>query len=261
MNVSEPSFHFCSRQLRVNGMERKTVTVRAIDHSSAREFFEQYEHLGDCGLGVWHYGALHDSALIGVISFGTTCFTVKRSPFSDIARQFALKTYQICRGGTIGDAPRNTASWVLSRALKMFQQERGSCLVVAYADRLFNEMGTIYQSCNGLYTGKTNPKNQANYIIEGRWMSGWLVRKKYRSRSMDSLRRIDKNVVKIPLTAKYRYVFVQTPPLKKRMIIRSLEPLLLPYPKRKAEKIPSMNIPQLVKSRAFCSLSRTTRGV
>jgi hypothetical protein len=241
-------------------MERKTVTVRTIDHASARKFFEKYEHLGNCGLGVWHYGAVYESTLVGVISFGTACFTAKRGLFSNIARDFDLKAYQICRGGTIGNAPRNTASWLLSRALKMFQQERGSCLVVAYADRLFNEMGTIYQACNGLYTGKTNPKNQANYIVEGRWMSGWLVRKKYGSRSMETLRRIDKNVVKIPLTAKYRYVFVQAPPLKKQMVIRVLGPLVLSYPKRTVELIPSMNIAQLVSRRAVRS-RRSARRV
>lgn len=230
-------------------MEPKTVSVRAIDHASARKFFEKYEHLGNCGLGVWHYAAVNGSTLVGVISFGTACFTAKRGLFSNIAKDFGLRAYQICRGGTISTAPRNTASWVLSRALKMFQQDRGNCLVVAYADRLFNEMGTIYQACNGLYTGQTDPKNQANYIIEGRWMSGWLVRKKYGSRSMEILRRIDENVVKIPLNAKYRYVFVQAPPLKKHMVIRALEPLMLPYPKRNVERIPAMDVAQLVNRR------------
>jgi hypothetical protein len=133
----------------------------------------------------------------------------------------------------------------------MFQQERGSCLVVAYADRLFNEMGTIYQACNALYTGQTDPKDQANYIVEGRWMSGWSVRKKYGSRSMEILKRVDENVVKIPLNAKYRYVFVQAPPRKKQMVIRALSPFAAPYPKRNTEQIPSMDITQLITRRAI----------
>jgi hypothetical protein len=252
MPMSGCPLQFRRRQLRVKGMKGKTVTVRAIDHVSAREFFERYEHLGNCGLGVWHYGAVYESTLIGVISFGTACFATKRGLFSQITRNFGLKTYQICRGATIVGAPRNTASWLLSRTLRIFQEERGSCLVVAYADRVFNEMGTIYQACNGLYTGQTDPKNQANYIINGRWMSGWVVRKKYRTRSMDALRRIDKNVVKIPLTAKYRYVFVQAPPLKKHSVISALDQFMLPYPKRNIEQIPPMDIVALI--------SRKVRG-
>jgi len=254
--MSGCSLQFCSRQLRVKGIKRKTVTVKAIDHASAREFFEKYEHLGNCGLGVWHYGAVYESTLIGAISFGTACFAAKKGLFSLIARNFGLKTYQICRGATIVHAPRNTASRLLSRALRIFQKERGTCLVVAYADRVFNEMGTIYQACNGLYTGQTNPKNQANYVVKGRWMSGWVVRKKYKTRSMDALRHIDKNVVKIPLTAKYRYVFVQAPPLKKHLVTRALAPFVLPYPKRNIEQIAPMNIAALIsrKARSFDDL-------
>jgi hypothetical protein len=249
--------HSRSGQLTVKGMERKAISVGAIDHVSARRFFESYEHLGNCGLGVWHYGAVNGSTVVGVISFGTACFSAKRGLFSNITKDFGLKTYQICRGGTICTAPRNTASWLLSRALRMFQQERGTCLVVAYADRLFNEMGTIYQACNGLYTGQTDPKDQANYIVDGRWMSGWLVRKKYGSRSMEALRRIDENVVKIPLNAKYRYVFVQAPPLKKHRVVRALGPVILPYPKRNTERIPSMDIVQLVTKRLIKNRSNS----
>jgi hypothetical protein len=229
--------------------ETQTVSIRAIDYASARRFFEKYEHLGNCGLGVWHYGAVSESTLVAVISFGTTCFAAKRGLLSSIARKFSLNTYQICRGGTIIGAPRNTASWVLSRALRMLRQERGNCLIAAYADRFFNEMGTIYQACNALYTGQTDPKNQANYIVHGRWMSGWLVRKKYGSRSMEALRNIDPNVVKIPLHPKYRYVFVEAPPLEKHMIIRALRPFVLPYPKRNTEHIPSMDIARIVTKR------------
>jgi len=117
-------------------------------------------------------------------------------------------------------------------------------------------MGTIYQACNGLYTGQTDPKNQANYIVKGRWMSGWVIRKKYRTRSMVALRRVDKNVVKIPLTSKYRYVFVQAPPLKKNLVTRALAPFIFPYPKRNVEQIPPMNIAALIsrKARSFDDL-------
>jgi len=54
-HISGSSFQLCSRQLTVEGIERKTVSVRAISHVSARKFFEEYEHLGNCGLGEWYY--------------------------------------------------------------------------------------------------------------------------------------------------------------------------------------------------------------
>jgi hypothetical protein len=127
---------------------------------------------------------------------------------------------------------------------------RGDCLIVAYSDRLYNEVGTIYQACNGLYTGQTKPKNQSNYIINGRIASGWLVRKKYGTRAMDELKKVDAGVVKIPLTRKYRYVFVQAPRQTKAKVLEVLRPFALPYPTRKSENIGPMNVAALVGQRA-----------
>ena len=107
-------------------------------------------------------------------------------------------------------------------------------VVVAYADRVFNEMGTIYQACNGLYTGKTDPKDQANYVVRGKWMSGWLVRReKYGSRSMETLRRfriLIEGSEDSPAAQSIAMSSWDTLLLKKQMIIRALAPLIRPYP-------------------------------
>src|SRR5437773_11637479 len=95
------------------------ISMEKISYSSASTFFEKYEHLGNCGLGVWHYGAFADSELIGVISLGTACFSKTRGLISSVATQFGLAVYQITRGGTCGTAPFNTPSRVLSSALNL----------------------------------------------------------------------------------------------------------------------------------------------
>jgi hypothetical protein len=232
------------------------IRLQKIDFATAARFFATYEHLGNCGLGVWHWGAFapqlaskKDDELIGAVSFGTTCFSRNRGLLSSVAVKFGLNIYQICRGGTASSAPFNTPSRVVSMALAELEKLRGPCLVVAYADRTYNEVGTIYQACNALYTGLTNPKDQANYIINGKLTSGWLVRKRYGTRSMKALRLIEPNIVKLPLNNKYRYVFVQAPPRERARILRELRPLLLPYPTRDSERIPPMNASQLVKTR------------
>lgn len=228
-----------------------SIRVERINHATARCFFKRYEHLGDCGLGVWHWGAFSGSRLIAVVSFGTTCFGRLRGSLSSIAKEFGLDIYQISRGGTAGTAPFNTPSRVVSAALSEFHKFRGDCLVVAYADRQYNEVGTIYQACNGVYTGLTQPKNQSNYLVRGRKMSGWVVRKKFGTRSMEALRRIDRRAVKVPLSRKYRYVFVQAPPLKRRRVLDALLRFSQPYPKRESENIPPMNIAVLVAQRTI----------
>ncbi len=230
-------------------LSAKAIILQRIDHQMASRFFYTYEHLGDCGLGVWHWGAFIDRSLVAAVSFGTTCFGRGRGPVSKIAAHFGLNLYQITRGGTSPTAPFNTASWAVSSALSELHRFRGDCLVVAYADRRFNEIGTIYQACNAIYMGPTDPKNQSNYVINGRRMSGWVVRKRFGGRSMNLLRRVDESVTKIPLNSKYRYVFIKASPQKRRHIINALLPLAQPYPKRGSENIERMDVSGLIRCR------------
>jgi len=225
------------------------VAVKRIDFLLAKRFFERYEHLGNCGLGVWHWGAFVGKDLIAAVSFGTACFAANRGAISLIAKQFGIHVYQVCRGGTAPDAPFNTPSYMTSSGLRELQDLRGNCLVVAYADREYNEIGTIYQACNALYTGRTKPKNQSNYRIHGRMMSGWLVRKKFGTRSLSALKLIDPNAVKVLLNRKYRYVFVQVSKQLRKQVLEALHPLTLPYPTRATENVARMDVATLVKRR------------
>jgi len=234
------------RNLPPVGRDQRTVSAEQIDSRAAKRFFEEFEHLGDCGLGVWHYRVTIDGDLAGVVSFGTTCFSRTRGQLARIAFSLNVPIYQIARGGTSHRFPFNTASQVLSCAIRAFRYEHGDCLLVAYADRHFNEMGTIYQACNAIYTGKTDPKGQSNYIINGRWMSGWTVRKTYKTRAMHTLLQIDPTSIRVPLTAKYRYIFAVAGPGMKRKMEKALAALSRPYPKRNTERIPPMDIGALI---------------
>ncbi|HEY2234660.1 MAG TPA: hypothetical protein VGK01_14385 [Candidatus Angelobacter sp.] len=220
------------------------MVLQKVTANAAGAFFRSYEHLGNCGLGVWHWAAVANDQITGVISFGTTCFARSRGELSVIANAFELPIYQICRGATAYPACPNTASQVLSNAMRALRRERGDC-----ADRFFHEVGTIYQACNGIYTGLTKPKNQANYRIHERTVSGWVIRKRYGTRTMDRLRAIDPNVVKIPLSPKYRYVFVQAAPRIKSKVLIHLKPLAMPYPKRSSERIAPMDVSALINHR------------
>jgi len=222
------------------------MLLKKIDYHTAAKFFESFEHLGNCGLGVWHWGAFVGDQLLGAVSFGTTGFAKSRGTIASVAAQFGLGIYQVCRGGTVHIAPPNTASAVLSSCMRSLREERGDCLVVAYSDRAFNEIGTIYQACNALYTGLTEPKNQANYLMFGKLTSGWVVRKRYGTRAIEKLKKHDPAAVKLPLSSKYRYVFVHAPPRKKAKIVAALRPLIQEYPNRTSENIGSMNGPALI---------------
>ena len=214
--------------------------VRWITQAEATRFMERYEHLGNVGLGVWHVSMDLNGDLASVLSFGTPCFSVSRGALGLIAAERQLKLLQLCRGGTSDHAPRNSASRAVALALREVRRRFGDSLVVAYADPKFGELGTIYQACNAVHTGWTQPKGQAEYIIDGRRMSGWVVRKRYGTRDRQKLRAQGLDVEVLLLPPKLRYVFVTAAPRRKRAVLKDLEAPRAPYPTRESAGIESM---------------------
>ena len=213
-------------------MKSKMGSVQRVPAQDAAQFMDRFEVLGNVGLAVWHWGLVSGGQLVSVVSFGTTCFSPRRGFLGGIASQANCRILQLCRGATAPEAPRNSPSHLLSTACNRIYKDMGCLLIVAYADPNLGETGTIYQACNAIYTGMTDPGGQANYIVLGKSMSGWQVRKKYGTRSRARLSTIDPDVKILPLTPKHRYVLLACPRRKKRHVRRLLAPRTLPYPNK-----------------------------
>jgi hypothetical protein len=222
---------------------------RRITYAQAAEFYDRYEHLGSPGRGVYHWGAFADNVLVASVSFGTAGFGLHRGIFAQIATRHGLRVYQLTRGGTAPSAPKCTGSWIVSRGLRGIRELRGDCIVVAYSDTGFNEIGTIYQAANLLYLGKTDPKGQSDYVINRRRMSGWKVRRLFGTRDMRRLFLIDPQAVRQPLQPKHRYAYLAVGKRLRGEILIELSPLVRPYPKRDAEGVAPMNTLELVRGR------------
>ncbi|MEN6636369.1 MAG: hypothetical protein ABFC56_10995 [Clostridiaceae bacterium] len=217
------------------------MLIRRIEKETAQRFFQQYEHLGNCGLGVWHYGIYSEDNLIAVVSFGTVCFNPHRSSIGAIAAKYNLRVIQLTRGGTKFDQPKNTPSMSVSMALKQIRNDLGDMIVIAYSDIKWNEVGTIYQASNFSYLGMTNPKGQSNYFINGLPLSGWNVRKQYGTRKVESLLNLGLLVEKKPLSQKHMYVYLNMCKTKKISIHKEIATRLKPFPKRKDIGVGSMH--------------------
>jgi hypothetical protein len=213
-------------------MSLATAKIVALSKNEADSFMSRYEHLGNVGLGVWHRGLIVLNSLASVLSFGTPCFNKNRGIIAKISTKHELKLVQLCRGATAQWAPKNTASRGITLALCDLQRELGPLLAVAYADPTVGEIGTIYQACNAICTGWTDPKGQAEYIINGKLLSGWLVRKRFGTRDRQKLKSVDPNLKIIPLKPKLRYVLVAAPPNVKRGVMDDLKTISIEYPKR-----------------------------
>lgn len=216
------------------------MEIKRITKQEAQEFYSKYEHLGNCGLGVWHYGIFSEGRLISTVSFGPTSFNPQRSSIAAVARKYKVRIIQLTRGGTRFDAPKNTASKAVSLAFQEIKKEFGNTIIVAYSDTKWNEIGTIYQSTNFLYLGQTNPKGQANYVINGRKMSGWTVRKKYHTRSMLKLLEVDSSAQRILLTPKHIYLYINASKQMRHRVYCEIKELTKPYPKRSDFAVGSM---------------------
>jgi len=206
----------------------------------AEDFMQRFEHLGNVGLGVWHWGLEFDGKLAAAVSYGTTCFPTNRGWLAGIAREVGCGIVQLCRGGSTPWSPKGTASRLIALANRAMYKLKGTLLIVAYADPELCEIGTIYQACNAIYTGRTEPKGQAHYIIHGEKLTGWQVYKRYGTRNRSNLSAIDPKHQMLPLHKKHRYIMITGPPRTRHLLRKIIVPYALPYPKREKSGIGQM---------------------
>lgn len=126
-------------------------------------------------------------------------------------------------------------------ALKQIKSDLGDMIVIAYSDVKWNEVGTIYQASNFCYLGKTNPKGQSNYLINGKLLSGWNVRKQFGTRDVEGLTNLGLSVERKPLSQKHMYIYLNTCKTKKKAIKNEISSKVQSYPKREEIGVGSMH--------------------
>jgi len=96
-----------------------------IDGADAASFIEHYEHLGNVGLGVWHWGLYLNKKLASVLSFGVPCFAPSRGFLAMASKVSGARLLQLCRRATAFWAPRNTPSRIVALALQEICRDFG----------------------------------------------------------------------------------------------------------------------------------------
>jgi hypothetical protein len=81
----------------------------------------------------------------------------------------------ISRGASISFAPKNTASYTISRAIRWCVENTPFRLFCAYSDPEAGELGTIYQSLNFYYLGNRFGTS-VQYFYNKRWTSDRVFR-------------------------------------------------------------------------------------
>jgi hypothetical protein len=148
------------------------------------------------------------------------------------------KAIALLRGACVHYAPKNAASFLVSRACKLSAAEFGWRAFSAYADAAASEVGAIYQACNWLYLGVSvgrtaNGLDRWRYYCRktGRWHSEWMLRQRgIRAQPL----RCDPGWKAERLRDKHRYVHFEGSRRERRAASAALKYEPRPYPKRRA---------------------------
>jgi hypothetical protein len=94
------------------------------------------------------FGLFRDNILVGVATFGNAI--PMQMKWGICGKQFGDIVYELNRVVLNDDLPKNSASFLISRCLKMIGNPK---IIVSYSDMAVNHHGYIYQACNFIYTG------------------------------------------------------------------------------------------------------------
>lgn len=217
----------------------KNATVREITYSEAKNVILANEWLGNLGTTEWAYGLFFGKYLAGVACFGSTAGTNVASSICGAEHRHKVTT--LCRGACVHWAHPHSASFLVSSACREMTK-KGCYIVVAYSDPEAGEVGTIYQACNFLYCGQTNPTEQFRRpdgkIYDSKQVSN--LRRDHRSGTSKYLRSrgeqkklmLEQGCEFFKGTPKHRYVAIVGDRRIKRMLKAALRWPVLPYPKR-----------------------------
>lgn len=109
-------------------------------------------------------GLYSGDRIVGVATFGSPASRNIQVGAAPTEPGLVIELNRLC---VLDEAPKNTESWFLSRALKMLPP----MIVVSYADTIQGHMGFVYRAANFKYAGWTDMERKTaryDYIVPGK---------------------------------------------------------------------------------------------
>jgi hypothetical protein len=235
----------------------KNASVREISYDIAKNVILANEYLGTMPGGVTNCFGLYFGGHLGsVVVFGSTAGN--KVAASICGPEHADKVAILVRGATEdwADPPRTSAdgrkhtgsaaSFLIARACDMMAA-KGKPVIVAYSDPAGNEKGTIYQSCNFLYTGRTggtevfitpDGKRHNTRQIHGLTRDRRNGELNYtRTRAEQKQLLIEQGCTFEKEGGKHRYVFFAGDKRTRKPLRKALKWEVLPHPRRDAQAV------------------------
>ena len=214
--------------------------VKPVNYKTAQNIIEKYEWLGCMPAIVWYcYGIFFDGNLGGVVVFGVD-YTENLGVWNKF--DYTGKIILLSRGACVHWTPKNTASKLITQAIKMLPEKYK--IVTATVDHLAGEIGTIYQACNFYYIGcmrENNPKVKGNkvkrdgWLINGKIYGSRSLRSKIGSQKREDILRHFPMAVYMEQKSKDRYFFFRGNRKEQEYYKSKIEQFIKPYPKRTSD--------------------------
>jgi len=145
-----------------------------------KQFIEKHEWLGKLPARPTHRFVARlkkNGIMAGAIVMATP------NAFSFIlGKQNRDKEKLISRGACISWAPKNLASWLITKSIKWMVKNTEFRAFSAYSDPEAKELGTIYQACNFIYLGQRSGTAK-QYFDTDRPELGWFSDRDFRKKS------------------------------------------------------------------------------
>ena len=201
------------------------LTVSRVDGAVGAAFVRLHHYSKSCRAGAQCYGLYQDGQLAGVIAFFPPAQVSVRACVFGSDRY--LRVTELHRSICLDAAPRNSESFFVSRALRLFAQDNQHIwAVLSYADEWAGHIGTVYQATNAIYTGKSSP--HVVYTDQ----SGKVRADKQGAQHISPARAAKLGWTCHGKQYKHRYLYLLGDRRQKRSSVRMLLLQPQPYPKR-----------------------------
>ena len=217
-------------------LDLKKTVVKEIDRSLAKKIIEEYEWLGCMpAITKYHFGIFFGDVCGGVLSFGPE-YSENLGHWDKFG--YTGKMLLLSRGVCIHWTPKNTASRLIAKAIKMLPKKYE--VITATTDHLAGEVGTIYQSCNFYYVGsmrdsnpnvKSKSRDRFGVIIDGKLYGARAMRARYGTQKKSVILEHHPDAKFVKQKSKHRYFYFRN---YKEKHIKAIEHMIKPYPKRES---------------------------
>lgn len=216
-----------------DGLNIKDIVVRQVTVKEVRgviSLFHYSRTMPDSTRFV--YGGFIGDRLIGVICFG---MGTSKKQYTSILPDIEKGEYlELTRVWCLHNAPKNTESMIISKALKMLPPEIK--LIISYADSSKGHCGIIYQATNWYYLGTGRANNKRLVDAEGHEHHVRLI-SLYKERHPELREYTSEQIMNMygwkyaDCGVKHRYVYLRGSKVEKKRMLKHFKDRIQDYPK------------------------------